>query len=144
MKPEPPIRIEKGASAAPTHASCDPESLPNSSTVFSISALADRDDVIAAVRTATLLADSSGCSLAVTVLDESVLFTAHGHTVLPAKREEMLAAIKIKLLTPRHASRATQFALEASITAASFLKTTSISLHVRSVDSLPHNLSTTR
>lgn len=144
MRAGTPIRMEKECSVAPKRSSCDVESLPNSSAVFSISALADRDDVIAAVRTATLLADSSGCSLAVTVLDESVLFTAHGDTVSPAKREDLLAAIKTQLLTPHHASRATQFALEASITAASFLKSTSISLHVRSVDSLPQNPSITR
>jgi hypothetical protein len=144
MKTRAPIRIEKESSVTPTHASCDAENLPNSSAVFSISALADRDDVIAAVSTAALLADSSGCSLAVTVLDESVLFTAHGHAVPSAKREELLAAIRTTLLTPRTAARHAQFVLEANITAASFLKAASISLHVRSVDSLPQNLSITR
>lgn len=125
---------------APIHG----ESLPNTSVVFSVSALADRDDVVATVRTAALLARSSGASLSVTVLDECVMGLQPGAPVAPSSLENSLSSIRTKLLTSGSSSGLSNFALEASISLASFLSSGSISLRVRRVDSLPHNQAFTR
>ena len=62
-------QVEENSPLPPRHA----ESLPNTSAVLAIAALADRDDIVAAARTAVLLAKSSGASLSVTVLGECVM-----------------------------------------------------------------------
>jgi len=111
------------------------ESLPNTSVVVSVSALADADDVLAAARTAMLLARSSGTSLNVTVLEETLLDVTHELPTPHGAVERLMSSIRTKLLGRRAGGHRAHFALEASITAASFLKSGSISLHVRAVDS---------
>jgi hypothetical protein len=120
------------------------ESLPNTSAVFSVTALADPDDIIAAARTAALLAKSSGASLSVTVLDESIISLQPGASVPPNSLESSLSSIRTKLLASRSTSSFPNLALEASISSASFLSSTTISLRVRWVDPHPHKPATTR
>lgn len=115
------------------------ESLPNASAIFSVSVLADRDDILAAVRTGALLAGSSHASLAVIVFDESVLYTEPGKLTSSEALEQGLNSIRTKLFMQRSTNRAERFALEANITSASFLTAGAITLQVRSVDSLPQN-----
>ena len=120
------------------------ESLPNASAIFSVSALADREDILAAVRTAILLARTSRTSLSVTVLDEPVLQRRAGRSSTPRDLDHLLNSIRTKLFIPRPAHRSVGFALEASITSASFLTAGAITLQVHSVDSLPQNPSSSR
>ena len=120
------------------------ESLPNASAVFSVAALADREDILAAIRTAILLARTSHTSLSVTVLDEPVLNAEPGDPVTLATLEDLLNSIRTKLFIPRSMHGSVGLALEASITSASFLTAGAISLQVRLADSPPQNPSNSR
>jgi hypothetical protein len=120
------------------------ESLPNASAIFSVSSLADREDILAAVRTVILLARTSRTSLSVTILDEPVLNAEPGHPVPHESLDHLLNSIRTKLFIPRPIHRSVDFALEASITSASFLTAGAIVLQVRSVDSFPQNPSSSR
>ena len=120
------------------------ESLPNASANFSVSTMADREDIVAAVRTAILLARTSRMSLSVTVLDESVLQAGPGYSIPYETLDDLLNSIRTKLFIPRPIHRSYGFAVEASITSATFLTTGAITLQVRSVDSLPQNSSSSR
>ena len=121
-----------------------PESLPNASAIFTVSSIADQDDIVAAIRTAVLLARTSGTSLSVTVLDDQVLHAESGNPVPQENLEDLLNSVRLKLLMPRQMQRKTSFALEASIASASFLNAGAIALHVRSVDSLSLTTSSSR
>jgi hypothetical protein len=120
------------------------ESLPSLSTVFSVSTLADREDILAAIRTAILLARASRTSLSVTVFDEHVLNGEPDDPLPHETLDDLLNSIRTKLFIPRPMHRSVGLALEASITSASFLTAGAITLRVRSVDSLPQNPSTSR
>jgi hypothetical protein len=120
------------------------ESLPNASTCFSVSTLADREDILATVRTAILLARASRASLSVTVLDEPVLHADPGDPVAHEALDKHLNSIRTKLFIPRPMHRSVGFALEASIASASFLTAGTITIQVRSVDSLPQNPTSSR
>jgi hypothetical protein len=128
----------------PAALACHAESLPNAAANFSVSALADREDILAAARTALLLARASRASLSVTVLDEPVLQAEPGNPVAHEILDHLLNSIRTKLFIPRPMHHSVGFALEASITSASFLTAGSITIQVRSVDSLPQNLTSSR
>lgn len=130
--------------ANPGFPTCHAESLQNASAIFSVSAIADRDDIVAAVRTAALLARTSGASLTVTVLDESMM-CMNANTPAPSGfLESSLSSIRSKLLASRSTSRFADYALEASIASASFLKAGSISLQISVLDSISLKPATTR
>ena len=139
-----PLRVAKQSPLVSDPSVLHAEGLPNTSAVFSISSLADRDDVLAVVRTAILLAGCSGTSLNVTILDETLLELTHEHSSPKRAAERLLSRIKTRLGPQFPHGPDAQFAIEASITAASFLKTSSVSLHVRAVDALSQNPSTKR
>jgi hypothetical protein len=120
------------------------ESLPNASANFSISTLADREDILAAIRTAILLARTSRTSLSVTVLDEPVLQLGPGDPVPHETLDHLLNSIRTKLFIPRPMNRWVGFALEATIASASFLTAGTITVQVRSVDSFPQNPTSSR
>lgn len=138
------IYTRSATTAFPAHQAYHAESLPNASANFSVSVLVDRDDILAAVRTAALLAGSSRASLSVAVLDESVLYTEPGDSTSSEGLEQVLNSIRTKLFMQRSTNRIDRFALEANITSSSFLTAGSITLHVRQVDSLPPNPSHSR
>jgi hypothetical protein len=115
------------------------ESLPNASAIFSVSAPADREDILATVRTAILLARTTRASLSVTVLEEPILHADAGDPLPRETLDQLLNSIRTKLFIPRSVHRSVGFAFEASITSASFLTTGAITLQVRSVDALPQN-----
>lgn len=137
-------QLQKASKPHPAFSSFHAESLPNVSAIFSVSTIADREEILAAVRTAALLAKGSGASLSVTVLNESMLYLEAKGLAPLGSFEGSLSSIKAKLLVPRSTRRFPCFALEASITSASFLTAGSISLQVRSVESLPQKLSVKR
>lgn len=139
-----PLRVAKQSPVASDLSFLNAESLPNASAVISISSLADREDVLAVVRTAILLAGCSGASLNVTILDETLLDLTHEHSTTKGTAERLLSGIKTRLGLQSPRGSDAQFAIEAGITAAPFLKTSSVSLHVRAVDALPQNFSTKR
>jgi len=120
------------------------ESLPNTSAHFSISALADREDILAAVRTAILLARTSRTSLSVTILEEPVLRVGPGDPVPYETLDRLLNSIRTKLFIPRPMNRSVGFALEASIASASFLTAGTITVQVRSVDLFPQSPTSSR
>ena len=138
------MSIQRETRANPAELSYHAESLPNASASFSVSTMADREDILAAVRTAILLARTSRMSLSVTVLDESVLQAGPGDSIAHETLDNLLNSIRTKLFIPRPMHRSVGLALEASITSASFLTTGAITLQIRSVDSLPQNLSSSR
>ena len=115
------------------------ESLPNASAHIAVSTMADREDILAAVRTAILLARTSRTSLSVTILDEPVLQVGPGDLVPHETVDHLLNSIRTKLFIPRPINRSVGFALEASIASASFLTAGTITVQVRSVDTLPQN-----
>jgi hypothetical protein len=138
------IEPQREARPIPAELAYHAESLPNASAIFAVSALADPEDILAAVRTAILLARTSRMSLSVTVLDEPVLHTEAGDPVPQETLDQLLNSIRTRLFMPRATHHSVGFALEASITSASFLTAGAITLQVRSVDSLPQNQSSSR
>ena len=138
------IHSQRESQQIPAALAYHAESLPNASAIFSVSALADREDILAAVRTAILLARTSRASLSVTVLDEPVLQAEPGDPVPHEALDNLLNSIRTRLFIPRPMHRSVGFALEASITSASFLTAGAIALQVRSVDVLPQNPSSSR
>ena len=138
------IHARQEAQLYPAFAPFRTESLPNASAIFSVSALGARDDIVATVRTAVLFARSSGASLSVTVLDECVMNLQGGAPVPHGSLESSLSSIRTKLLTSGSTSGLPNFALEASISSASFLSSGSISLRVRCLDLLPYKPAITR
>jgi len=138
------IHAQREAQPVPGALAYHAESLPNTSAIFSISTLADREDILAAVRTAILLARMSRASLSLTVLDEPVLQAKPGDPVPHQALDNLLDSIRTKLFIPRPMHRSVGFALEATITSASFLTAGAITVQVRSVDVLPQNTSSSR
>jgi hypothetical protein len=133
------IHAQRDNHAIPATLAYHAESLPNASAHFSISTLADREDILAAVRTAILLARTSRTSLSVTILDEPMLQVGPGDPVPDEALDHLLNSIRTKLFIPRPLQRSVGFALEASIASASFLTAGTITVQVRSVDSFPQN-----
>lgn len=138
------IRPQRDISPIPARLACDAETRSNASAIFSLSALAEGEDIMAAVRTAILLARASRTSVSVTVLDDFVFRAAAADPVPHEVLENLLSAIRTKLFIPMPAHPSFGLVLEASITSASFLTGGAITLHVHSVDSFPQNPSSSR
>ena len=138
------IQAQQENQVIPSALAYHAESLQNASAILSVSALADREDILAAVRTAILLARTSRTSLSITVFDDPVLRAKPEEPVPHDGLNQVLNSIRTKLFIPRPTHRSVGFVLEASITSASFLTAGAITLHVRSVDVLPQNPSSSR
>jgi hypothetical protein len=124
------INFQRETQATPAELSYHPESLPNASVSFSVSKMADRKDILAAVRTAILLARTSRRSLSVAVLHESVLQAGPGDSIPHETLDNLLNSIRTKLFIPRPMHRSLGFALEENITSASFLTAGAITVQV--------------
>lgn len=133
------IQAQRESQPIPAALTYHAESLPNASAHFSISTLADREDILAAIRTAILLARTSRTSLSVTILGEPVLQLGSGDPVPHETLDHLFNSIRTKLFIPRPMNRSVGFALEASIASASFLTAGTITVQVRSVDTFPQN-----
>jgi len=113
------------------------ESAPNSSAILAVTVLGDTEDVLAVVRTAALLGNSFKASTSVDLLGESAMHIESGENCSAASLENLMRSVERKL-SGQGTSQVPAFAVEASITAASFLTIGSISVNVRKVcDSAP-------
>ncbi len=130
------LQTQKVMGASSTGSAHHEDSLPNASAMFSFSALADTDDVLAAVRIGILLAKSCASSLDVTLLGEP-LISLEPESLKLSTVESSLSAIRIKLLASQSISHRHRFALVANISAATFLTAGSIALQIHSADSIP-------
>ena len=136
MKVKHQFQTQRGNRAIDTAESYHAESAPNSSVVLGVSVLAKIEDVLAVIRTAALLGTSFKASTSVDVLGEDTLCIESGKNVTQESLDSVLDSIQAKLCALR-SSQPPVFALEASFTAASFLTAGTISVHIRSVASVP-------
>jgi len=134
MKARHQIQLRKSAGAANStkarHAS------PNSSAILAVTVLATVEDVLAVVRTATLLGKTFEASTSVDVLGEDAIHIEAGEDLTDGTVARLLDAIKDKLRN-RGSQEGPKFAVEASIAAASFLAAGSISVNIRGADLVP-------
>ena len=106
------------------------ESAPNSSAILAATVLGGIEDVLAVVRTAALLGNSFKVSTSVDLLGESAIYIESGEIGSAASLENLVRLVERKL-SEQGTSQVPAFAVEASITAASFLTIGSISVNVR-------------
>jgi hypothetical protein len=130
MKTKAFIHDSKATDATSRASSCSAECLPNTSAVFSRSAFADCEDLLAAVRTTSLLAAISSSSLSVTVADEPKLCLEAGGQSLHETLDHLLSSIRTKLATMGSSVHESQFAFDVNLTTESFLSDESILLQV--------------
>ena len=112
------------------------ESAPNSSTILAMTVLAEIKDVLAVVRTAALLATSFKASAYIDVLGGKPTYFDASPNGSHAPLDALVGSVQKKLRQHRSA-RPPVFAVEANITAASFLTPASISVLVRNVEPVP-------
>jgi hypothetical protein len=112
------------------------ESSPNSSVIFSVTVLTDMEDVLAVIRTAALLGKNFQASTSVNLLGEDAIHIGPEENRSQASLAKLLDVIQGRLCK-QGSSRAPVFALEANITAASFLAAGTIAVHIRHSDSVP-------
>jgi hypothetical protein len=135
MKTQRQFPLQPGGRAIQTADTGHPESSPNSSVIFGVSVAADIDDVLAVIRTAMLLAKSFKISTRVDLPEEEPIFIEPAGDPSQVLQRETLEIIQGKLRI-QGASQETLFAVEASITNASFLTAGTISLRIRATDSV--------
>jgi len=133
-----PASEEFGQEVVTASVDADACSLPSASAIFSVSAIADLGDLVAAVRTAALLAQSSGASLTVTAFDESVVCINSQITERSGFPHTSLRQIRSKLRASHADRRHSSYVLEVNISSASFLKRGSISLQISALALLPN------
>lgn len=134
---------DKGA-ARETAAACHVESLPNSSAIFSVALLANPEDVVAMARTALLLGGSLRTGVSISFVDERLIDLVPDAGLHDGSLDSHLSIVMARMNTWRSLSCETHFALEVSITSASFLTVGTISLQIRLADSQPTKLSMAR
>ena len=110
------------------------KSRPNSSATVAVSMLADIDDVLAVARTVALLGNSLRAPISVDLMGESMMRIETGKTLLPGPLRVLLQSIETKLRVTHHSSQGPAFAIEASITADSFLSAGAISMQIRTAE----------
>ena len=136
MRARDQLRVRRGVRTIGTVESYHAESSPNSSALLAVTVLADVEDVLAVIRTAALLGKSFKASTSVDLLGEDDLHIESGENLSQASLARLLEVIQCKL-SKQGSSQAPIFALEATITAASFLASGAISVHIRGADSVP-------
>jgi hypothetical protein len=109
---------------------------PNSSAIVGITVLADVEDVLAVLRTAVLFARSLQATLSVNLPGGEGLSALFGED--PASLSELLDSVQTEL-RELVSTGAPSFILEASVIAASFVSAGSISVRVRSANSVPRS-----
>ena len=136
MKARQQLQVRRGVGTIEGPPSHHVESSPNSSAMLAVTVLADIEDVVAVIRTAALLGNSFKASTSVEVFGEDAIRIEPGENLSHGALEKSLEVIHGKLCR-RGYSQAPAFAVEASITAASFLAAGTISVHIRGTDSGP-------
>ena len=134
MKARRQLQVRRGIDAIDIAQSYHPDSSPNSSAILSVTVLADVEDVLAVIRTAALLGESFKASTSVDLLGGDTILIESGDNPSDASLLKMLGSIQSKLCKQGR-PQAAVFALEANITAASFLAAGTISVHIRAADS---------
>lgn len=109
------------------------ESLPNSSETVAASLAVTRADALAVVRSVALLGRSFKVPITVEVMGESMIQTSPDSSLSQSSLENLLRAIHIKLRS-RELSQTPSFSLDASITLASFLTASSISMRIQEAE----------
>ena len=135
MKARRQLQVRRGIDAIGIAQSYHPDSSPNSSAILSVTVLADVEDVLAVIRTAALLGKSFKASTSVDLPGGDTILIESGDNPSGASLLKMLGSIQSKL-RKQGPSQAAVFALEANITAASFLAAGTISVHIRAADSV--------
>jgi hypothetical protein len=127
------MRSKQIGTADPTE-TCHPGSLPNSSAVLAVTVVADVADVLAVIRTAALLGKSFDVSTTVDLPRESAINVEPSKNLSAVSLNKLLQSIEAKLCTQALSSTPI-FALEVTITAASFLAVGTISVRIRRTES---------
>lgn len=112
------------------------QSLPNSSAVFTVTLLADMEDALAVIRTAVLLSKSLKIATIIDLPGEAATYFESHDNAPSVLSNELLESIRAKL----HAQACSPmpvFALEATVTGASFLNADTVSVRIRNVDVTP-------
>lgn len=135
MKARRQLQVRRGIDTNDIAQSCHPDSLPNSSAMLSLTVLADLEDVLAVIRTAALLGKSFQASTSVDLPGGDTVHIESGDNLSDESLLKMFGLIQSKLCKQGPAQAAV-FALEANITAASFLASGTISVHIRAADSV--------
>jgi hypothetical protein len=105
------------------------ESSPNSSALFGITMLANREDILAAVRTALLLGKTFNAAVSVDFFGQEVIHVESNEKISEAALLVLLASIQDKI------RETAQLALEATWTNASFISAGLLSLSVHDTES---------
>jgi hypothetical protein len=108
-------------------------SLPNSSAIIAAALAVTKADALAVVRSVALLGSSFNVPTTVEVMGESMLEIGRDTTLTQTSLENLLRAVHIKLRSSE-ISQAPSFSLDASITLASFLTASSISVQIRELE----------
>lgn len=133
MKDRHQAHVRRGGSAVEIAPSYHAESSPNSSVILTVTVLADVEDVLAMIRTAALLGGNFKVSTSIDLFGaEPIQIDCHENETR-ASLKGVLDSIEDGLLE-HAASHAPAFAVETTITAASFLAAGAIAIHVRSAD----------
>jgi hypothetical protein len=136
MKARRQLQVRRGIDTIDIAQSYHPDSSPNSSAVLSVTVLADIEDVLAVIRTAALLGKSFKASTSIDLPGGDTIQIEAGDNLSDESLLKMLRSMQSKLCK-QGPSQAAAFALEANITAASFLAAGTISVHIRAADSFP-------
>jgi hypothetical protein len=111
---------------------------PHSSAIVGITVLADLEDVLAVLRAVVLFARSLQATLSVNLPGREVLSLHFGDDPCPASLSLPLDSVQTEL-REMVSTHAPSLILEASVIAASFVSTASISVRVRSANSVPRS-----
>jgi hypothetical protein len=138
------LRTRDKAAARESVSACHVESLPNSSAIFSVALLANAEDVVAMARTALLLGGSLRTAVSISFVDERLIDLVPDAGLHDGSLDSHLSIVMARINTRRTLTCERPFALELSITSASFLTVGTISLQIRLADSQPTKLSMAR
>ena len=136
MKARNQLHVEREIGTLHIEPSYHAESSPNSSAVLAVTVLADIEDILAVIRTAVLLGKNFRASTSVDLPGEDAIHIEASENVSQASLAKLLDSIEDKLCR-LGSSQAPVFALEATMTAASFLANGAVSVHVRGTNSVP-------
>jgi hypothetical protein len=134
MKTRHRFQVRQGAGAIGAVETSLVVSSPTSSVILAATVLADADDVLAVIRTAILLGKSFSVSTSVDLPGENPVHIEPGEGLPAAVLSKKLHSMQDKFRKQGY-SLTPVFALEVSITAASFLAAGTISVRIGAADS---------
>ncbi|MCL5262682.1 MAG: hypothetical protein M1568_00240 [Acidobacteria bacterium] len=109
---------------------------PNSSAIASITTLANSEEVLASLRTFTLLGRSFRTQVSIFLFGDPPITLEPEPQLPPQAVEKLLRSIKSKLVNRQLSSGAQLFSIEVSLMAASFLIIDTVSLRIRHAESI--------